>query len=153
MKKQKLGIAASEATDVPSTRPRPRATLDSFVASLAAREIHRRHESNTKAPTLRDAKGLPSCDAYPLTPCLVIDEDAVKFNVNSMFKFTRALNAEAAHDDDDDGYRWRPHLKTTKSSRIWTMLIERGVRRFKVATSLELEVLIRTIRAFTDARR
>lgn len=154
MKKQKLGTATSEATDAPSARPRPRVTLDSFMTSLAAREIHRRHESNTKAPTLRDAKGLPPCDAYPLTPCLIIDEDAVKFNVNSMFDFTRALNdAEAGHNDAaDDGDRWRPHLKTTKSSRIWSMLIERGVRRFKVATSLELEVLIRTIRAFTDAR-
>ena len=111
MKKQKLGIAASEATDAPSTRPRPRLTLDSFMASLAAREIHRRHESNTKAPTLRDAKGLPSCDAYPLTPCLVIDEDAVKFNVNSMFDFTRALNdAEALH-NDDDGDRWETAFK------------------------------------------
>ena len=152
------------AGDDPSARKRPRL---SDLEISGADKLQSRHEANAAAPSLRAAKGLPSCDAYPLTPCLVIDEDAVKHNVDIMYK---VVNFADNYDDNCDDYdadmlesdastvppreqRWRPHLKTTKSSRIWKILIARGVRHFKVATTLELEVLIRTIRDVSSCKR
>jgi D-serine deaminase-like pyridoxal phosphate-dependent protein len=40
--------------------------------------------------------------------------------------------------------RWRPHIKTTKLACILRMLVERGVRNFKCATTLELLVACRS---------
>jgi D-serine deaminase-like pyridoxal phosphate-dependent protein len=39
-----------------------------------------------------------------------------------------------------DADRWRPHIKTAKLAYTLRMIIERGVRSFKCATTLELLV-------------
>jgi len=44
-----------------------------------------------------------------------------------------------------DANRWRPHLKTTKCSRVWLEALRAGVRHFKVATTREAAVLLRTV--------
>jgi D-serine deaminase-like pyridoxal phosphate-dependent protein len=66
-----------------------------------------------------------------LTPALLIDLDAVRRNVARVL----ALLGGAPE-------RWRPHLKTTKCPAVWAVLVEQGVRHFKVATTRELEVLL-----------
>jgi D-serine deaminase-like pyridoxal phosphate-dependent protein len=43
--------------------------------------------------------------------------------------------------------RWRPHLKTTKSPRLWSELLDRGVRAFKCATVGEAAALLELGRA------
>ncbi len=66
-----------------------------------------------------------------LTPALLLDLDAARRNVARVI-------ALCGGDPD----RWRPHLKTTKCPELWALLIEAGVRRFKVATTRELAVLL-----------
>src|SRR5438874_138619 len=41
-----------------------------------------------------------------------------------------------------DLQRWRPHVKTAKVPEVLRLLLEAGVRKFKVATTRELEVLL-----------
>ncbi|MEC8733913.1 MAG: alanine racemase [Planctomycetota bacterium] len=64
------------------------------------------------------------------TPHLVIDLPTVRDNV------ARVLEAIGGPD------RWRPHLKTSKLSEVWTLLREQGLNRFKCATVLELSQLL-----------
>lgn len=65
------------------------------------------------------------------TPTLLIDLDAVAHNLATMRHY---LDGEVA--------RWRPHVKTCKVPAVLEMLLAAGVRRFKVATSRECEVLL-----------
>lgn len=83
-------------------------------------------------------------EAYPLpqevdrdvlTPALAIWETHVRHNVDT-------LVGHLSGDVD----RWRPHVKTTKLPRVWTLLFERGVRRFKCATTRELDQLLASAR-------
>lgn len=62
-----------------------------------------------------------------MTPALAIYPEIVRSNID----FTLELlggNPE----------RWRPHVKTAKLEAVMRMLVERGVKHFKCATTLEL---------------
>lgn len=65
------------------------------------------------------------------TPALVVDLDRVRSNVACMIALL-----------DGDVARWRPHVKTTKSTRLWSTLLDAGVRHFKCATVREAESLL-----------
>lgn len=67
-----------------------------------------------------------------LTPALVIDLDAV------------AHNLAAAIARIGDPQRWRPHLKTCKQAVVVELMLDAGLRYFKVATPDELDLLLRT---------
>ena len=62
-----------------------------------------------------------------LTPALVIYPEIVASNLER----TLALL-------EGDGSRWRVHIKTAKLGHTLRMLVERGIRNFKCATTLEL---------------
>ena len=64
-----------------------------------------------------------------LTPALLVYPNIITSNIER----TLALL-------DGDTNRWRVHIKTAKLSHTIRMLIERGVRNFKCATTLELLV-------------
>ncbi len=64
-----------------------------------------------------------------LTPALVIYPEIVASNI-----------ARTLHLLGGDPDRWRPHIKTAKLAYTLRMLIERNVRNFKCATTLELLV-------------
>lgn len=68
--------------------------------------------------------------ASVMTPALAIYPDIVAGNIEATI---RQL--------DNDPNRWRPHVKTAKLGSIMRMLVERGVRNFKCATTLELQTI------------
>jgi D-serine deaminase-like pyridoxal phosphate-dependent protein len=68
-----------------------------------------------------------------LTPALVVYPDIVASNI------ARTLQLLGG-----DADRWRVHIKTAKLAYTLRMLIERGVRNFKCATTLELLVACRS---------
>jgi D-serine deaminase-like pyridoxal phosphate-dependent protein len=67
-----------------------------------------------------------------LTPALVVYPEIVAANI-----------ARTLHLLGGDANRWRPHIKTAKLAYTFRMLLERGVRNFKCATTLELLVACR----------
>jgi D-serine deaminase-like pyridoxal phosphate-dependent protein len=67
-----------------------------------------------------------------ITPALVIDLDAVADNLAATI--SRVGGPE----------RWRPHLKTSKQAVIVEAMLAAGLRRFKVATCDELDLLLHT---------
>src|SRR5439155_24069811 len=68
-----------------------------------------------------------------LTPALVMYPDIIAANIE------RTLELLAG-----DANRWRVHIKTAKLDYTLRMLVERGVRHFKCATTLELLVACRS---------
>src|SRR5580765_2564913 len=64
-----------------------------------------------------------------LTPALLIDRDRVQHNIAATMRLL-----------GDNANRWRPHVKTAKLGYVMRMLVDAGVRQFKCATSLELNV-------------
>src|SRR6266853_3338187 len=68
-----------------------------------------------------------------LTPALVMYPDIIAANIE------RTLELLAG-----DADRWRVHIKTAKLGHTMHMLVERGVRNFKCATTLELLVACRS---------
>src|SRR5215470_7183710 len=64
-----------------------------------------------------------------LTPALLVYPDFIASNIDRTLAL---LDGEAG--------RWRVHIKTAKLGHTLRMLIERGVRNFKCATTLELLV-------------
>lgn len=62
-----------------------------------------------------------------LTPALVVYPEIVASNI-----------ARTLHLLGGDANRWRAHIKTAKLAYTLGMLVERGVRNFKCATTLEL---------------
>src|SRR5580704_17050128 len=64
-----------------------------------------------------------------LTPALVVYPEIVASNI-----------ARTLHLLGGDPDRWRAHIKTAKLAYTLRMLVERGVRSFKCATTLELLV-------------
>jgi D-serine deaminase-like pyridoxal phosphate-dependent protein len=68
-----------------------------------------------------------------LTPALVVYPDIVASNI-----------ARTLHLLGGDADRWRVHIKTAKLAYTLRMLVERGVRNFKCATTLELLVACRS---------
>src|SRR5262245_15473352 len=65
------------------------------------------------------------------TPTLLIELDAVRHNLATMLHYL-----------DGDCRRWRPHVKTCKVPEVLELLLATGLRRFKVATTRECEVLV-----------
>jgi D-serine deaminase-like pyridoxal phosphate-dependent protein len=68
-----------------------------------------------------------------LTPALLLYPEFVASNIQ------RTLDLLAG-----DANRWRVHIKTAKLEYTLRMLVERGIRNFKCATTLELLVACRT---------
>jgi D-serine deaminase-like pyridoxal phosphate-dependent protein len=68
-----------------------------------------------------------------LTPALVVYPEIVASNI------ARTLQLLGG-----DADRWRAHIKTSKLAYALRMLVERGVRNFKCATTLELLVACRS---------
>jgi D-serine deaminase-like pyridoxal phosphate-dependent protein len=68
-----------------------------------------------------------------LTPALVVYPEVIASNIR------RTLHLLAG-----DADRWRAHIKTAKLAYTLRMLVERGVRNFKCATTLELLVACRS---------
>jgi D-serine deaminase-like pyridoxal phosphate-dependent protein len=64
-----------------------------------------------------------------LTPALVIYPDVIASNIEQTLKLLGG-----------DGDRWRAHIKTAKLGFTLRMMVERGIRNFKCATTLELLV-------------
>jgi|SRR5271165_512427 len=67
-----------------------------------------------------------------LTPALVVYPEIVASNI-----------ARTLHLLDGNADRWRAHIKTAKLACTLQVLVERGVRNFKCATTLELLVACR----------
>src|SRR5271167_2874650 len=77
---------------------------------------------------------LPALDAYRVrdlsrvqTPALLLYPSFIDTNIQATIQ---AMNGDAN--------RWRPHVKTAKSSEIVRRMIANGVKQFKCATTLEL---------------
>lgn len=68
-----------------------------------------------------------------LTPALVVYPEIIASNIAQTLKLLGG-----------DGDRWRVHLKTAKLGYTLKMLLDRGVRNFKCATTLELLVACRS---------
>src|SRR5258708_8733867 len=68
-----------------------------------------------------------------LTPALLLYPEFVASNIE------RTLDLLGG-----DADRWRVHIKTAKLGYMLRMLVERGVRNFKCATTLELLVRCRS---------
>jgi D-serine deaminase-like pyridoxal phosphate-dependent protein len=68
-----------------------------------------------------------------LTPALVIYPEIVAANIERTLELLGG-----------DANRWRVHIKTAKLGYTLRMLVERGVRNFKCATTLELLVACRS---------
>ena len=68
-----------------------------------------------------------------LTPALVVYPEVISSNIEQTLRLL-----------DGDANRWRVHIKTAKLDYTLRMLVERGVRHFKCATTLELLVACRS---------
>jgi D-serine deaminase-like pyridoxal phosphate-dependent protein len=62
-----------------------------------------------------------------MTPALAIYPEIVQANIESTLRIL-----------DGSVNRWRPHVKTPKVTKVIRMLIQRGIKQFKCATTLEL---------------
>ncbi|MBV9265287.1 MAG: alanine racemase [Acidobacteriaceae bacterium] len=69
---------------------------------------------------------LANAAAIP-TPALLIYRDIVEANIAAAIRLA-----------GDDPNRWRPHVKTFKSTTIIQALLQKGISAFKCATTLEL---------------
>ena len=67
------------------------------------------------------------------TPCLCLDWDQVERNIGAMLRLVKCVE------------NWRPHVKTTKMTLVWNLLLEKGVFKFKCSTIKELHYLLATI--------
>ncbi len=68
-----------------------------------------------------------------LTPALVMYPDLIATNIERTLKLLAG-----------DANRWRVHIKTAKLAHTLRLLVERGVRNFKCATTLELLIACRS---------
>ncbi|PYU12420.1 MAG: amino acid aldolase [Acidobacteria bacterium] len=68
-----------------------------------------------------------------LTPALVVYPEVISSNIEQTLRLLGG-----------DANRWRVHIKTAKLDYTLRMLVERGVRNFKCATTLELLVACRS---------
>lgn len=67
-----------------------------------------------------------------MTPALAFHAEAIRTNLR--------LVIECAGGDTN---RWRPHMKTSKSPRVFQEMLDLGLRNFKCATTREAEVFLR----------
>lgn len=70
------------------------------------------------------------------TPTLLVHLDRVRHNLATMRQYLGG-----------DLQRWRPHTKTTKIPAVLALVLQAGVRRFKCATTREVEVLLQVAAA------
>ena len=84
---------------------------------------------------LSAATVLSEMKQYPnlRTPCLCLNWSAVRSNVDKMLKLVKCVE------------NWRPHVKTTKMTIVWNLLLKKGVFKFKCSTIKELHYLLATI--------
>jgi D-serine deaminase-like pyridoxal phosphate-dependent protein len=75
------------------------------------------------------------------TPCLCLDWDQVAKNVEAMLRLVKCVE------------NWRPHVKTTKMTLVWNLLLEKGVFKFKCSTIKELHYLLATIEHYEVAKQ
>ena len=75
----------------------------------------------------------PDVAARTLSPALVVHLDRVRENLRRVL----------AHTGGPD--RWRPHVKTAKIPAVFAELARAGLRRFKCATTRELDCLATTL--------
>jgi D-serine deaminase-like pyridoxal phosphate-dependent protein len=68
-----------------------------------------------------------------LSPALVMYPDVIASNIEQTLKLVSG-----------DSERWRVHVKTAKAENTLRMLLDRGIRNFKCATTLELLVACRS---------
>src|SRR5439155_1079823 len=68
-----------------------------------------------------------------LTPALVVYPEVISSNIEQTLRLLGG-----------DANRWRVHIKTAKLDYTLRMLVERGVRNFRCATTLELLVACRS---------
>ena len=104
----------------------PGARARSPTAQFTSRNITH-HNSQQTMPSICRQLSLLQRTA---SPALVVDMDAVRANIAVVLGLAGG-----------DASRWRPHLKTTKIPAVWQLLLDAGVRKFKVATPRELEHL------------
>jgi D-serine deaminase-like pyridoxal phosphate-dependent protein len=64
---------------------------------------------------------------HVLTPALVLYPELIASNINATLRLL-----------DGNADRWRAHIKTAKLGYSLRMLVDRGIRNFKCATTLEL---------------
>lgn len=76
---------------------------------------------------------LPASAGSLHTPALVVFMASVRQNID------KVINAVGSVDG------WRPHVKTTKMSPVFSTLLDAGIRHFKCATTRELEHLLVSI--------
>jgi len=69
------------------------------------------------------------------TPALVIYLDKVRHNIEATLDLCGG-----------DPNRWRPHVKTTKSTRLFKECVDYGVTNFKCATPREAQLLGKTLK-------
>src|ERR1700688_711151 len=81
--------------------------------------------------------GLPAESRYQLvdteavmSPALIIYRDIVEANIRNTIRLLGG-----------DTNRWRPHVKTSKLAMTMKLMMRRGVKQFKCATTLELLTL------------
>lgn len=67
------------------------------------------------------------------TPCLVVYPERVQANIHSVIKSV-----------DGDVSKLRPHIKTSKSAEVVSMMLQAGITKFKCATIAEAEMLAQT---------
>jgi len=82
-------------------------------------------------PASHGNSALPGRPEALQTPTLLVHLDRVRHNLATMQRWLAG-----------DLRRWRPHTKTTKIPAVLALVVQAGVRRFKCATTRELEVLL-----------
>ena len=71
-----------------------------------------------------------------MSPALILYKDSILRNVKTILKYC-----------NNDASKWRPHLKTTKSSALYELLIQEGLTKFKVATTREARVIANSLKS------
>jgi D-serine deaminase-like pyridoxal phosphate-dependent protein len=114
---------------------RPRLSLEPSSTSLPAQYSRRyhRHLMSAQKSMLHEFPwdqryAVPGIEDV-LTPALVMYPDVIAANIERTLQLL-----------DGDADRWRVHIKTAKVALTLRMLIDRGIRNFKCATTLELLV-------------
>ena len=79
----------------------------------------------------------PEILAHVMTPALLVDLVAVRTNLERLIAMAGVE-------------RLRPHVKTSKLTRVFRELHDAGLRRFKCATTREAEQLLRVVEAGAD---
>src|SRR6516225_3704113 len=107
-----------------------------FIHAIRLNGYHLGHEGDTEVMLSKfpwDERYRVSDIDDVLTPALVVYPEIVESNI-----------ASTLHLLGGNGDRWRAHIKTAKLAFTLRVLVERGVRNLKCATTLELLVACRS---------